>query len=253
MSMKNICSLTFLVCCLLCLGTAVSAQNKPKKKKKKKKGEVEVLATQTDSISYALGMDVGSNLKGTGLDVNIEQIYEGMKAASAPTVEGEEPQPELLDEKTRASLLQDFQRMIQEKKQKEMEEKAAVAKEEARLFLEQNGQREGVVTLPSGLQYEIIREGTGPKPGVNNTVTVHYEGKLMDEQIFDSSYQRGQPIDLKLNQVIQGWTEGLQLMNTGAKYKLYVPSDLGYGERGAGAKIGPNETLIFDIELIAIK
>lgn len=119
-------------------------------------------------------------------------------------------------------------------------------------FLEENAKKEGVKTTPSGLQYAVIREGTGPKPTATSTVEVHYEGRLLNGAIFDSSYARKETISFPLNRVIPGWTEGLQLMPTGSKYRLYIPSELAYGSRGAGADIPPNSTLIFDVELISI-
>ncbi|MBY0503667.1 MAG: FKBP-type peptidyl-prolyl cis-trans isomerase [Bryobacteraceae bacterium] len=120
-------------------------------------------------------------------------------------------------------------------------------------FLEDNLKKEGIQATASGLQYEVLREGTGPKPKATSTVEVHYEGRLIDGRVFDSSYQRKQSISFPLNRVIAGWTEGLQLMPTGAKYRLYIPSELGYGARGAGADIPPHAALIFDVELISIR
>ena len=228
---------------LICSLASLTAQKKPKNVPPP---SLPTMQNQTDSISYALGLDVGQNLKTTGLDVNIDQIYQGLKAALAEA-------DTVIDEATRAALLQTFQQMITEKKQREQEQKAALALEEGRLFLEENGKREGVITTASGLQYEILREGDGPKPGPASTVNVHYEGKLLDDSIFDSSYKRGQPLDLQLNRVIAGWTEGIQLMKTGAKHRLFIPAELGYGARGAGGQIGPNEVLIFDVELLDVK
>jgi FKBP-type peptidyl-prolyl cis-trans isomerase FklB len=120
-------------------------------------------------------------------------------------------------------------------------------------FLEENAKKPGIQTTPSGLQYEVLREGTGPKPAANSTVEVHYEGRLINGKVFDSSYERKETISFPLNRVIPGWTEGLQLMPTGAKYRLYIPSELGYGARGAGGDIPPHATLIFDVELISIR
>lgn len=120
-------------------------------------------------------------------------------------------------------------------------------------FLEENAKKDGIQVTPSGLQYEVLRDGTGPKPAASSTVEVHYEGRLTNGKVFDSSYQRNETISFPLNRVIPGWTEGLQMMPTGAKYRLYIPSELGYGARGAGADIPPNATLIFDVELISIR
>ena len=124
--------------------------------------------------------------------------------------------------------------------------------EQGQQFLEENSKREGVVTLPSGLQYEVLQEGAGEKPQATSRVTVHYEGRLTDEKVFDSSYKRGQPATFGVRQVISGWTEALQLMPVGAKWRLFIPSELGYGARGAGGSIPPNATLIFDVELLGI-
>lgn len=125
--------------------------------------------------------------------------------------------------------------------------------EDGKKFLEENAKKDGIKTTASGLQYEVLREGAGPKPGATSNVEVHYEGRLLSGKVFDSSYERKETISFPLNRVIPGWTEGLQLMATGAKYRLYIPSELGYGSRGAGADIPPNATLIFDVELISIR
>ena len=125
--------------------------------------------------------------------------------------------------------------------------------EAGKKFLEENAKKEGIQTTASGLQYEVLRDGAGPKPGAANTVEVHYEGRLIDGKVFDSSYQRKETISFPLNRVIPGWTEGLQLMSTGSKYRLYIPSELGYGARGAGGDIPPHAALIFDVELISIR
>lgn len=125
--------------------------------------------------------------------------------------------------------------------------------EAGKKFLEENAKKDGVKATASGLQYEVLREGAGPKPGATSTVEVHYEGRLINGKVFDSSYQRNETISFPLNRVIPGWTEGLQLMPTGAKYRLYIPSELGYGARGAGADIPPNSALVFDVELISIR
>jgi FKBP-type peptidyl-prolyl cis-trans isomerase len=130
---------------------------------------------------------------------------------------------------------------------------AQSAKEKGQQFLIENAKKKGVHSLPDGLEYEVVREGTGKSPKATDSVTVHYEGKLLNGTVFDSSYKRGQPIEFGLNQVIKGWTEGLQLMKEGAEYILYIPSDLAYGSRGAGGDIGPDETLIFKVELLKVR
>jgi len=139
---------------------------------------------------------------------------------------------------------------LQDKLKQMMEQKM----EEGKKFLDENGQRAEVTTLPSGLQYEVLTEGTGKKPaGPTSVVTVHYEGRLTDGKVFDSSYARNQPASFGLNQVISGWTEGLQLMNEGSKYRLFIPYQLGYGERGAGGAFPPYATLVFDVELLGVR
>jgi FKBP-type peptidyl-prolyl cis-trans isomerase len=144
--------------------------------------------------------------------------------------------------------------------QQEMQEKAAAERgaasktnrEKGEKFLAENKGKEGVMSTASGLQYKVVRQGTGAKPTASNTVKVHYEGKLLDGKVFDSSYQRNEPIEFPLNGVIAGWTEGVQLMSVGSKYTFFIPSDLAYGEQGGGGDIGPNEVLVFDVELLDI-
>lgn len=140
---------------------------------------------------------------------------------------------------------------LQDKLRAMMGAKTAQQKEENHQWLLENSKKEGVMALPSGLQYEVLQPGDGPKPGVNSRVTVHYEGSLTDGKVFDSSYKRGQPATFGVTQVISGWTEALQLMPQGSKWRLYIPSELGYGERGAGASIPGNAILVFDVELLA--
>lgn len=142
---------------------------------------------------------------------------------------------------------------LQDKLREYLNQKTTAQMEEGKKFLEENGKRAEVITLPSGLQYEILAEGTGVKPGPASTVTVHYEGRLIDGKVFDSSYKRNQPASFGVRQVISGWTEGLQLMPQGSKWRLYIPSELGYGSRGAGGAIPPNAALIFDVELLDVR
>ncbi len=141
---------------------------------------------------------------------------------------------------------------LQDKLREMLGQKASQQMEQGQKFLEENSKREGVVTTPSGLQYEVLQEGSGEKPGPRSMVTVHYEGQLTDGKVFDSSYRRGTPATFGVHQVIPGWTEALQLMPTGSKWRVFIPSELGYGARGAGGSIPPNAALIFDVELLGI-
>ncbi len=204
-----------------------------------------VLANKTDSLSYALGTDISTNLSKISADLNPDFIYQGLSDGLNKVNK--------FDLDTQSKILQQFQNDAREAQEKQARMQAEFNLQEGKLFLEQNQKRAGVVTLPSGLQYETIQEGSGVSPTATSKVVVHYEGRLIDERVFDSSYKRGQPIEFGLNQVIRGWTEGLQYMKPGGKYRLFIPPQLAYGQSGAGALIGPNATLIFDIELIQVK
>jgi len=159
---------------------------------------------------------------------------------------------DILENKTEMLNAEQCQTAIQTYFQGIQDKKTAVNTEAGKKFLEENAKKPGVVTLPSGLQYQIITEGTGPKPGLEDKVTTNYHGTLINGKVFDSSVERGQPVSFAVNGVIPGWTEALQLMPVGSKWKLFIPSNLAYGERGAGGDIGPNETLVFEVELISI-
>ena len=200
--------------------------------------KVEKMDNQKDSLSYALGVLMGGNL--AGKDVDLDEAT--FAAAFGATVRGEDL---LMNQDGANQIVQDFF-------QKESMKEAAVAKEEGIKFLADNGKRSEVVTTASGLQYEVLQEGTGASPLATDEVTVHYTGKLLNGTVFDSSVDRGEPATFPLNRVIRGWTEGVQLMKEGAKYRFYMPSDLAYGDQGAGADIKPGSTLIFDVELIKI-
>lgn len=192
-----------------------------------------------NKISYALGLGIGQQLK----SMNIEDFDLGEFSRSIRQV--------MAGEKTDMTA-REAQAMLSEYFQKKETEDAKKNIAAGKAYLEENAKREGVVTTKSGLQYEVLTEGTGNSPKATDKVRCHYEGRLTDGTIFDSSYQRGEPADFGLNQVIAGWTEGVQLMKEGAKYRFHIPYLLGYGERGAGASIPPYATLVFDVELIKV-
>ena len=204
------------------------------------------LTTDPQKFGYAIGVDIGKSLKPVKDEVDVNALVAGMKE----TLDGKEPR---LTDEVREQVKADITRKLQQKQMEERVAKAKTAKEAGEKFLADNGKREGVKTTASGLQYEVLTEGSGASPKTSDKVKVHYKGTLIDGTEFDSSYARGQPVEFPLGNVIPGWTEGLQLMKVGGKSKLFIPSNLAYGERGAGAKIGPNETLVFEVELLNIE
>ena len=222
------------VACLLSLPTWALGQKAPD------------LKTHADSISYALGMDVGTQIGKLDMPLNTEMIYQGLRDAFEG---GETP----LTEDDMRNLIMAFQRDLQMKQQEQMMAQAEKARAEGEVFLQENQAKEGVVTTESGLQYMVITPGTGASPTATSTVKVHYEGRLLDDSVFDSSIARGEPVEFPVNRVIAGWTEALQLMKTGAKWRLFIPYSLAYGAQGAPPNIGPYETLIFDVELLEVK
>jgi len=199
-----------------------------------------------DKLSYALGLGIGRQLSDMGAKgLNIEEFAQAIKDVIA----GAEPQ---IGDQEAQTIVQEFFQEQEKKQRAAAAEKFKDAKEDGEKYLADNAKNEGVVTLPSGLQYKILKEGNGGKPKATDNVKCHYEGMLIDGSVFDSSIQRGEPATFPLNQVIAGWTEGLQLMQEGAKYRFFIPYTLGYGERGAGQSIPPFAALIFDVELIAV-
>jgi FKBP-type peptidyl-prolyl cis-trans isomerase FklB len=204
------------------------------------------LKTQKDKVSYAIGMNIGTTLHRQSIEVDPNIVRQGLEDAMAggKTV--------LSEDEVRATLTE-LQNDIRKKQQEKMQQAGEANKKEGDVFLAANKAKEGVVTLPSGLQYKILSAGTGPKPAASDSVVCNYRGTLIDGTEFDSSYKRGQPATFPVGGVIKGWTEALQLMPVGSKWQLFVPSELAYGERGAGANIGPNATLIFDVELLSIQ
>ncbi|MFC2326184.1 MAG: FKBP-type peptidyl-prolyl cis-trans isomerase [Prevotella histicola] len=200
-----------------------------------------------DKLSYALGIGIGSQLAGMGAkDLNIDDYALAIKdviSGAGLKVDNAEAQ----------TLVQNFFQEQEAKQQAAAAEAGKAAKAAGEAFLAENAKKDGVVTLPSGLQYQVLKEGNGKKPSATDQVVCHYEGTLIDGTVFDSSYKRNEPATFGLNQVIAGWTEGVQLMSEGAKYRFFIPYNLAYGERGAGAQIPPFAALVFDVELIQVK
>ena len=193
-----------------------------------------------DKVSYALGLSLGNNLLSSGITaLNVEKFSKGVQDVL------EQNQPEISYQEAQNVINEYFQNL-----QAKLSEKTIA---EGKAFLEENGKRSEVITLKSGLQYEIIKEGNGAVPTANNTVNVHYHGTLIDGTVFDSSVRRGEPATFGVTQVITGWVEALQLMPVGSKWKLYIPSNLAYGAQGAGQHIGPHTTLVFEVELLGIE
>ena len=192
-----------------------------------------------NKISYALGLGIGHQLKSMNIeDFSVEDFAKSIS--------------DVMSGKETSMTSQEAQVMLNEYFQKKEKEQAQTAIAEGKVYLEQNAKRDGVTQTKSGLQYEVLTEGTGKSPKATDTVRCHYEGRLLDGTVFDSSYKRGEPADFGLNQVIPGWTEGVQLMKEGAKFRFHIPYLLAYGERGAGAQIPPYSTLVFDVELIKV-
>lgn len=212
-----------------------------------KAGAPLALTTPKQKSSYAIGLSIGKTMKRDGVDVDSASLARGLRDALSGA------KPLLTDQDAQAALV-----ALQQEVRKKQEAQRAVAmesnKKEGEAYLAANKAKDGVVTLPSGLQYKILKEGSGPKPTAGDTVVCNYKGTLIDGTEFDSSYKRGQPATFAVGQVIKGWTEALQLMPVGSKWQLFVPADMAYGERGAGqgSNIGPNATLVFEVELLSI-
>lgn len=199
-----------------------------------------------DKLSYALGIGIGSQLAGMGAKgLNIDDFAQAVKDVISGT-------PLKVNNAEAQSLVQAFFKEQEDKQRAAAAEAGKVAKAAGESFLAENAKKEGIVVLPSGLQYQVLKEGNGKKPSATDQVKCHYEGTLIDGTIFDSSYQRNEPATFGLNQVIAGWTEGVQLMSEGAKYRFFIPYNLAYGERGAGAQIPPFAALVFDVELLKV-
>jgi FKBP-type peptidyl-prolyl cis-trans isomerase FklB len=204
------------------------------------------LDNQKDKVSYSIGLDIGSTLKRQMIDVNKEVMDRGVQDG----LSGAKP---LLTDEQMKEVMQSFQKDMLAKQAAKKKEEGSKNAAEGKKFLDENKSKEGVKTTASGLQYTVEKEGTGPMPKATDTVKVNYRGTTIDGKEFDSSYKRGEPATFPVNRVIKGWTEALQLMKVGSKYKLFIPADLAYGERGAGSDIGPDSVLLFDVELLGIE
>ncbi len=208
--------------------------------------ESKLLKNEKDRISYSIGLSIGSNFKQQSIDVTLDPLMAGIKDALL------DRKPMMTDQEIKETMDAFRKQMTTRMKQKK-ESQAAGNLADGEQFLRKNGKKAGVITTASGLQYEIIKKGTGLKPALTDTVVTHYTGTLLNGKVFDSSHKRKSPATFPVNGVIKGWTEALQLMETGSKWKLFIPPGLAYGERGAGNVIGPNATLVFEIELLEIK
>ncbi len=203
------------------------------------------LETLEQKASYLMGLDVGARMQALGYALDVDALQLGMEESA------EQAERSLSDEELRDAVAE-IQQRFQQRQQQQQQEQAAANQQLGEDFLAENGKKEGVLTTASGLQYKILSAGEGPKPLETDTVQVHYRGTLVDGTEFDSSYSHGGPATFPLNGVIPGWTEGLQLISQGTKAELYIPAELAYGPRGMGPVIGPNSTLVFEVELLAI-
>lgn len=202
--------------------------------------------TTLDQASYGIGINIGQNLKADGLEINVEALSQGIKDVLANV----KPR---LDQAQIAAALQAFQQEMEAKSAERGKLVGEKNMRDGKAFLATNKTKQGVVTLPSGLQYAVLQQGNGPSPKVTDTVRTHYHGTLLDGTVFDSSVERNEPATFPVGRVIRGWTEALQLMQVGSKWRLFVPSELAYGPQGAGADIGPHAVLVFDVELLGIE
>ncbi len=214
-----------------------------KKVKNEKKVSLETTAAKR---GYAMGYNFGNNIKSLSSDIDKEALIKGVRDA----IEGKKS---MMSEKEVGEILSSFQKELIQKNMEKRKAEAEANLAEEKNFLEKNKNKPGIKVTVSGLQYEVLKEGTGPSPKPEDVVIVHYKGTFLNGKEFDSSYKRNQPAKFQLNKVIPGWTEGLQLMKVGSKYKFYIPSQLAYGQRGAGNVIGPNKLLVFEVELLGIE
>jgi FKBP-type peptidyl-prolyl cis-trans isomerase FklB len=236
-SLTKECFMKYFCVLMLCAGIIslpLSAQKKV------------VFKNQKDSVSYVIGMNIGKDMKTRSISVNPDLMLKGLR-------DGLNDAKSMIDEAAVQRVMMAFQQEMTEKQREVNNKIGEKNKKDGEAFLAMNKNRDSVVTQPSGLQYKVLRQGTGKTPTAKDTVVVHYRGSLLDGKEFDNSYKRGEPISFPVTGVIKGWIEALQLMKEGDKWEVYIPSELGYGERGAGQMIGPNSVLIFEVELISVK
>ncbi len=231
-----------LILVFILISTLVSCQNKQTERKRIEKSDIKTLI---DSVSYSFGLDIGDKLKAQKVEINPDILLQGILDAT----NGNE---ELLTPEDVRGAVERYRKILIKKMQEEREQLAEKNKIEGEKFFEENKKKEGVITLPSGLQYKVLKSGNGKSPKKTDKVEVHYIGKYIDGTEFDNSYKRGKPFVTSVTGVIKGWTEILQLMKEGDKWEVYIPADLAYGARGSG-RIEPNKTLIFEIELLKVK
>jgi FKBP-type peptidyl-prolyl cis-trans isomerase FklB len=208
--------------------------------------EAPVLKGQKEKVSYLIGLDIGKNFRQQSVDINPDILSRGIK-------DGLSGAKSLLTDQEAREVMTSFEKEMKGKQEERRKQVGEKNQREGEAFLAENKNKEGIRTLPSGLQYKVIKPGTGKKPKLADSVTAHYRGTMIDGTEFDSSYRRGRPASFPVSGVIPGWTEALQLMEEGAKWQLFIPPNLAYGEKGAGQVIGPHATLIFEVELISVQ
>lgn len=234
-----------MITTIICFNPETIIAQKCSKKKTKKK-QTSVLANRTDTISYIIGADFYGNLKANDIEINIDAFMQGLLARKNET-------DTIFTQDEIISIINELQKELQIRQQEKMDKELKENKAKGQQFLNKNRTMPGVIETSSGLQYKIIKQGSGIKPNINSKITVHYEGRLIDNTIFDSSYQRGEPVTFELNRLMQGWIEALQIMPEGSIYELYIPSELGYGDRPVPGVIPAGSVLIFKVELIKVE
>ena len=248
-----------LVCAVLAAASTLSAQTASEKptaaaaKKSPDAAKAPAAPVAMDKVSYFIGTQIGGNIaqnfKGQGIEIDLENFLQAVRDQF-------EGKPSKFKQEELTAAMESFETVMKSKQadvEKANAAKAGEVKANGAKFFAENGKREGVTTTASGLQYEVLKKAEGAKPVPTDRVNVHYHGTLLNGKVFDSSVQRGEPITFGVQEVIKGWTEGLQLMNVGSKFKFFIPADLAYGDRGAGADIGPGEALVFEVELLKIE